>query len=106
MERQLVAWLQSELSLTGLTWRTPLTELGIDSLKGVELVNVLSTAFEHPFPATSLLDHPTVVSLADLIRDTKRDVSPEPRPGEHGYSDRELTDVLRRRVDDVLLGGR
>lgn len=106
LERQLVAWLQSELSLTGLTWRTPLTELGIDSLKGVELVNVLSTAFEHPFPATSLLDHPTVVSLADLIRDTKRDVSPEPRPGEHGYSDRELTDVLRRRVDDVLLGGR
>lgn len=103
LERQLVHWLQSELSLTGLTWRTPLTELGIDSLKGVELVNVLSSAFGYPFPATSLLDHPTVVSLANLIRDAKVDFGSEPRPRE---DERELTDLLRRRVDDILLGGR
>ena len=33
LERKLVGWLQQELSLPSLTWRTPLTELGIDSLK-------------------------------------------------------------------------
>ncbi len=100
LERQLVHWLQRELSLTGLTWRTPLTELGIDSLKGVELVNVLSTSFGYPFPATSLLDHPTVASLADLIRAAK---------GAHGGDapdEGELSAVLRRRIDDVLVGGR
>lgn len=71
MERQLVDWLQSELSLTSLTRRTSLTDWGIDSLKAVEIVNVLPAAFDHTFPATSMLHHPTVASPADLIPGTK-----------------------------------
>lgn len=116
LERQLVDWLQQELSVNGLTWRTPLTELGIDSLKGVELVNVLSSAFDHSFPATSMLDHPTVASLADLIRATKlgignghasrwgRDVFTAEQID--GLAECDLSDLLRRRIDDVLDGGR
>jgi acyl-CoA synthetase (AMP-forming)/AMP-acid ligase II/acyl carrier protein len=114
LERQLVDWLQRELSRTGLTWRTPLTELGIDSLKGVELVNVLSSAFDHTFPATSMLDHPTVASLAGLIRATKLggDASHQGRSNGGVYTaeqidaldEGELAEVLRRRIDDVLDG--
>jgi acyl-CoA synthetase (AMP-forming)/AMP-acid ligase II/acyl carrier protein len=120
LERQLVAWMQRELALTDLTWSTPLTELGIDSLKGVELVNVLSAAFDRTFPATSMLDHPTVESLADLIRgatlgiDTGRRV----RHAFDGHTDthieaqidaldeREVAEALQRRIDEVLEGGR
>jgi acyl-CoA synthetase (AMP-forming)/AMP-acid ligase II/acyl carrier protein len=114
LERQLVDWLQRELSLSELTWRTPLTELGIDSLKGVELVNVLSAAFDHTFPATSMLDHPTVASLAGLIRSAKlgTDTGRQKRRDGHVYSaeqvdaldERELAEVLQRRIDDVLDG--
>jgi acyl-CoA synthetase (AMP-forming)/AMP-acid ligase II/acyl carrier protein len=116
LERQLADWLQQELSVSGLTWRTPLTELGIDSLKGVELVNVLSSAFDHSFPATSMLDHPTVASLADLIRAAKlgignghasrwgRDVFTVEQID--GLTECELSNLLRRRIDDVLDGGR
>jgi acyl-CoA synthetase (AMP-forming)/AMP-acid ligase II/acyl carrier protein len=115
LERQLVNWLQMELAVTDLTWRTPLTELGIDSLKGVELVNSLSVAFDHSFPATSMLDHPTVASLADLIRGSKgidngmqaawsSDVYTAEQI--HELDEGELTELLRRRVGDVLDGGR
>ena len=116
LERQLVDWLQRELSLSNLTWQTPLTELGIDSLKGVELVNVLSTAFDHTFPATSMLDHPTVASLAGLIRAAKRgtDTGGQGRASGDAYTaeqidaldERELARVLQRRIHDVLGGGR
>jgi acyl carrier protein len=114
LERKRVDWLQQELSLPSLTWRMPLTELGIDSLKGMELVNVLSSAFDHTFPATSMLDHPTVASLAGLIRDTKLgiDTGRQGRSGDaftaeqiDALDERELTEVLRRRIDDVLDGG-
>jgi acyl-CoA synthetase (AMP-forming)/AMP-acid ligase II/acyl carrier protein len=116
LERQLVDWLQQELSLTNLTWRTPLTELGIDSLKGVELMNVLSGALDHTFPATSMLDHPTVASLAGLIRGTElgidtglqRQSSGDAYTAEQidALDEGEVADVLRRRIDDVLGGGR
>jgi acyl carrier protein len=114
LERQMVVWLQQELSIKNLTWRTPLTELGIDSLKGVELVNTLSVAFDHTFPATSMLDHPTVASLARLIRNTLLGIDTGPRPGIgictaeeiHNLDGYELAEVLRLRIDAVLDGDR
>jgi acyl carrier protein len=116
LERQLVDWLQRELSLTGLTWQSPLTELGIDSLKGVELVNVLSAAFDHTFPPTSMLDHPSVASLAGLIRSAKLGVDTSQRGRSKGdaytaeqidaLDEHQIMEILRRRIDDVLDGGR
>ena len=115
LERQLVDWLQRELSVTGLTWQSPLTELGID-LKGVELVNVLSAAFDHTFPPTSMLDHPSVASLAGLIRSAKLgiDISKRGRSKGDGYTadqidaldEHQILEILRQRIDDVLDGGR
>jgi acyl carrier protein len=78
LERQLVDWLQRECGLTNLTWKTPLMDLGIDSLKGVELGNALSAAFNHSFSATLLIDHPTVEALANLIREDVLGVGRKP----------------------------
>jgi acyl transferase domain-containing protein len=47
--------------------RTPLGELGLDSLLAVELRNTLSTALSQPLPATLLFDHPTLDALTDCI---------------------------------------
>jgi acyl carrier protein len=113
LERQLADWLRGELSVRDLTWQTPLTELGIDSLRAVELVDVLSAAFDHTFPVTSMFDHPTIASLARLIRTTKLG-GQHCQPVRHnGYTpeqiaafdERELTDVLALRVAEVLDGG-
>jgi acyl-CoA synthetase (AMP-forming)/AMP-acid ligase II/acyl carrier protein len=116
LERQLVDWLQRELSISDLTWQTPLTELGIDSLKGVELVNVLSAAFDCTFPPTSMLDHPSVASLAGLIRSTKLGIDTGRRGRSNGdaytaeqidaLDESEIVELLQRRIDDVLDGGR
>lgn len=117
LERQLADWLRQELSISDLTWNTPLTELGIDSLKGVELVNVLSAAFDFTFPPTSMLDHPSITSLAGLIRDAK--LGAEHRTGPNradagvcsaeqidALDEAALVDLLQQRVDDILDGGR
>ena len=116
LERQLVDWLQGELSLQNLTWRSPLTELGIDSLKAVELVNVLSAAFDHTFPVTSMFDHPTVASLAGLIRSAKLGIYPTKQLRHNGFAytadqieafdERDLTELLHLRIAEVLDGGR
>jgi acyl carrier protein len=115
LERQLVHWLQRELSLTNLTWQTPLTELGIDSVRSLELVLDLSAALGHPLPATALVDHASVASLADLIRSELGIDTTQQGPSSagahaaeqiHALDERELAEVLRRRIDDVLRGGR
>ena len=119
LERQLVDWLQRELSLTNLGWKTPLMELGIDSLKGVELGNALSEAFHHSFSATLLIDHPSIESLARLIREEVLNVkAPSPvakavsSVDEKALADEmalmgedEMELLLRRRIEDVLGGG-
>jgi hypothetical protein len=79
-------------------------------------MNVLSGALDHTFPATSMLDHPTVASLAGLIRGTElgidtglqRQSSGEAYTAEQidALDEGEVADVLRRRIDDVLGGGR
>jgi NADPH:quinone reductase-like Zn-dependent oxidoreductase/SAM-dependent methyltransferase/acyl carrier protein len=47
--------------------RTPLGELGLDSLLAVELRNTLATALGQTLPATLLFDYPTIDALTDFI---------------------------------------
>jgi acyl transferase domain-containing protein/acyl carrier protein len=49
--------------------RTPLGELGLDSLLAVELRNTLGSALGMPLPATLLFDYPTIETLAGFIFD-------------------------------------
>jgi acyl carrier protein len=123
LERQLVLWLQRELSLDGLAWKTPLMELGIDSLKGVELANALSSTFDRSLPATLVIDHPTVESLAAFLRQEVLGVAstvPACAPGRADENDldaeelaaeigalgeAELDALLKKSIEEVLEGG-
>jgi acyl carrier protein len=115
LERQLVDWLKRELALTDLTWQTPLMDLGIDSLKGVELGTALSAAFDHPFSATLLIDYPSISALAGFIREDVLGAKPEHSPGPvkeepsladdiMAMGDDELDAMLQKSIEDVLKG--
>ncbi len=47
--------------------RSPLGELGLDSLLAIELRNTLGTAIGRTLPATLLFDHPTIDALTDYL---------------------------------------
>ena len=47
--------------------RTPLGELGLDSLLAVELRNTLGSALERSLPASLLFDYPSLDSLTDYL---------------------------------------
>lgn len=81
LERKFVDWLQQELAVKDLTWRTPLLELGVDSLKAVELSNQLGAAFNYPFSASLIIDYPTVEDLATFVREQVLEIRlPKDRP--------------------------
>ncbi len=117
LERQLVDWLKRELSLNELGWHTPLMELGIDSLKGVELGTALSKAFNHSFSTTLLIDYPTIEALAGLIRTEVLGVAPSEPVAVASSSaamrteeilalgEDELDAVLLKSIEDVLKSG-
>lgn len=50
--------------------RTPLGDLGLDSLLAVELRNALGHALGQSLPATLLFDYPTIDALTDHLLDT------------------------------------
>jgi acyl transferase domain-containing protein len=47
--------------------RRPLTELGLDSLMGIEYMNALSTSLGETLPPTLLFDHSTLEALARYV---------------------------------------
>jgi acyl transferase domain-containing protein/NADPH:quinone reductase-like Zn-dependent oxidoreductase/SAM-dependent methyltransferase len=49
--------------------RTPLSDLGLDSLMAVELRNLLGAAVEttHPIPATLVFDYPTIEAITGFL---------------------------------------
>ena len=98
--------------------RTPLQDLGFDSLMAVELRNVLGHAFGQPLPATLLFNYPTVDALVgylavDVLRQELEASAPpakqEPRaPGSAvtpsnsgGVADRVLADIEQISDADV-----
>lgn len=108
LERRLAEWLERECGVEGVTWKTPLMELGIDSLKGVMLSNALSAAFKHSFPVTLMIEYPTVEALARLIREealgvgSEKRIVPPPMAWEESTIKQEI-DLLDEAALDALL---
>lgn len=115
LERQLVDWLRRELGIEDLGWKTPLMDLGIDSLKGVELGNALAAAFTYSFPATLLIDYPTVEALAEMIRREVLRKAEEPETAAEppsalaaeiaALNENELDAALQKSIEKVLARG-
>lgn len=82
--------------------RTPLGELGLDSLLSVELRNVLGAALGRSFPATLLFDYPTIEALSGFIMrecwqvDEPEKASPQPDAVER------VEDLTEQEVDRLL----
>ncbi|WP_169332580.1 type I polyketide synthase, partial [Nocardia exalbida] len=67
---------------TAVSDRTPLRELGLDSMMAVELRNALSADLGVRLPATLLFDHPTVAAVSEEI--ARLDAKSAPAPGRTG----------------------
>jgi acyl transferase domain-containing protein/NADPH:quinone reductase-like Zn-dependent oxidoreductase/NAD(P)-dependent dehydrogenase (short-subunit alcohol dehydrogenase family)/SAM-dependent methyltransferase/acyl carrier protein len=91
--------------------RTPLGDLGLDSLLAVELRNTLSTAIGQPLSVTLLFDYPTLDALTDYLLEVlepekSRDVAPAASvdPGTslvgsiEGLSDAEVDRMIEMRA--------
>ncbi|HEY1279363.1 MAG TPA: SDR family NAD(P)-dependent oxidoreductase [Acidimicrobiales bacterium] len=87
--------------------RTPLSDLGLDSLMAVELRNLLGTALATatPLPATLVFDYPTVAAIATYLGDEvlaldgdglTEDEPETPAPASGG-----LLDTLLEQLDDL-----
>jgi acyl carrier protein len=89
--------------------KTPLKDLGLDSLMAVELRNALTRSIGRPLSATLLFDYPTLAALtAHLMRLLGLD---EPAPAEpaaidtradalHDLSDEEAEALLLQELGD------
>ena len=87
--------------------RTPLGELGLDSLMAVDLRNKLGKALGHRFPSTLLFDYPAIGGLSEMIGAevfglTAPDApaAAAPKPLQTGSGD--LLDALEGLDDDAL----
>jgi NAD(P)-dependent dehydrogenase (short-subunit alcohol dehydrogenase family) len=60
--------------------RTPLAELGLDSLLAVELRNRLGRSLGRTFPASLLFDHPTIEALTAFLMDKVLAATEQPSP--------------------------
>jgi len=58
--------------------RTPLRELGMDSLMTVELRNAIGSAADLPLPTTLVFDHPTLDALTTFLLARLPGLTPEP----------------------------
>jgi acyl carrier protein len=59
--------------------RTPLGDLGLDSLLAVELRNTLGSALGHSLPATLLFDYPSIETLTEYLLTEVLALGPTPQ---------------------------
>jgi acyl carrier protein len=84
--------------------RTPLADLGLDSLLAVELRNSLGGALGTALPATLLFDYPSVAALADHIAGLLQPQLEEPpqAAAETGTAEESLLDRVESLSDEEL----
>jgi acyl carrier protein len=80
--------------------RTPLGELGLDSLLAVELRNTLGTALGRSQPATLLFDYPTIDALTDYLLNDVLELGAE-TPVAEGAPAAERTGDLVGSIEDL-----
>ncbi len=84
--------------------RTPLQDLGLDSLMAVELRNTLSHALARPLPATLLFNYPSVDALVGFLVGNvlKQEVASEPvKPKSRDTASSVLDDIEQISDEDV-----
>jgi acyl transferase domain-containing protein/acyl carrier protein len=84
--------------------RTPLQDLGLDSLMAVELRNTLGHALAQPLPATLLFNYPTVDALVGFLVGNvlKQEVASEPvEPKSRDTASSVLDDIEQISDEDV-----
>ncbi|MET9496296.1 type I polyketide synthase [Streptomyces sp. NPDC006552] len=79
--RAIVAGVLGHESGDAIDPETPFTELGFDSLGGVEFRNKVTAATGVPLPSTLVFDYPTAAAVAGFLRTRVDDAEPSrPRP--------------------------
>jgi acyl carrier protein len=79
-----------------------LRDIGLDSLMSVELRNAIALSLEQRFPATLVLDHPTLGTLADYILNEIFAVA-EKDPGQGAGMPFEIADLSETEAESLLL---
>ncbi|MEU7630022.1 SDR family NAD(P)-dependent oxidoreductase [Nocardia sp. NPDC049220] len=94
--REQVAGVLGHISGDAIDPTAPFTEIGFDSLAGVEFRNRLAKAIGVPLPSTLVFDHPTAAAVATFVRSRVGDGG-EAEPG------RAVARVTRRgRTDEPI----
>jgi acyl transferase domain-containing protein/acyl carrier protein len=82
--------------------RTPLGELGLDSLLAVELRNLLGSALGKPLPATLLFDYPTIATLTDYLMTEVLEVKTAPAVDERAEPAVSLVGTIEELSDEEV----